>query len=186
MTLTFSKTLNYICFASTIWVNGYLWGQNCCLWLILFDVLYTWKCCIFPRELKWLTEWNKWQGYSYSDTMNVTVWWAWAFHEPTITIIIALTGLIPNSCFIPGCGKRYPVPWLVSNWFRLILIGQFYVFFLQATNLGMSEKMSALAVNGPTTSHGLPVFKWTKEFNVSRIGLPESYNFDVVLMKPSL
>ncbi|XP_071797643.1 phospholipase B-like 1 isoform X1 [Asterias amurensis] len=56
----------------------------------------------------------------------------------------------------------------------------------KATNLGMSETMSALAINGPTTSHGLPIFKWTKEFNISHIGLPESYNFDVVLMKPSL
>ncbi|XP_038047254.1 phospholipase B-like 1 [Patiria miniata] len=54
------------------------------------------------------------------------------------------------------------------------------------TNLEMAKTFSAMAVSGPTTSHGIPVFRWTSAFNDSHIGLPESYNFPFVLMEPTL
>ncbi|XP_022092665.1 phospholipase B-like 1 isoform X2 [Acanthaster planci] len=56
----------------------------------------------------------------------------------------------------------------------------------KVTNLQMAKTMSAWAISGPTTSHGLPVFKWTSRFNNSHVGLPESYDFPFVLMEPSL
>ncbi|XP_033098248.1 phospholipase B-like 1 [Anneissia japonica] len=53
----------------------------------------------------------------------------------------------------------------------------------KVTNMEMADRFVAYAISGPTKSHGLPPFKWTTNFNVSHVGLPEVYNFEFIEME---
>ncbi|XP_071963948.1 phospholipase-B 81-like [Antedon mediterranea] len=53
----------------------------------------------------------------------------------------------------------------------------------KVTNMEMADNFVAYAISGPTRSHGIPPFKWTTQFNVSHIGLPEVYDFEFEEMK---
>lgn len=56
----------------------------------------------------------------------------------------------------------------------------------QVSDFRLAAAFTAFAINGPPVQGGLPVFTW-KRFNRTRHqGLPESYNFDFVTMRPIL
>lgn len=50
----------------------------------------------------------------------------------------------------------------------------------------MAAKFTAYAINGPPVEKGLPIFSWVHFNKTKHQGLPESYNFDFVTMKPVL
>jgi hypothetical protein len=50
----------------------------------------------------------------------------------------------------------------------------------------MARSLKSEIINGPTTSHNLPVFSWRKFPTISRIGLPDTYNFTWVKTCPVL
>eukprot|EP00049_Salpingoeca_infusionum_P011479 m.199418 g.199418 ORF g.199418 m.199418 type:complete len:533 (-) comp14943_c0_seq1:2649-4247(-) len=54
----------------------------------------------------------------------------------------------------------------------------------KVTNYDRALKMQSEVVNGPTVSHGLPPFSWTQYPNASRMGLPDTYNFQFEFMDP--
>ncbi|XP_025060591.1 phospholipase B-like 1 [Alligator sinensis] len=56
----------------------------------------------------------------------------------------------------------------------------------KVSDFHMAGVFASSAINGPSVQDGLPVFSW-KKFNKTRHeGLPESYNFPFVTMKPVL
>ncbi|PWA21883.1 hypothetical protein CCH79_00015658 [Gambusia affinis] len=56
----------------------------------------------------------------------------------------------------------------------------------KVTDYQMALQLTAEAVNGPTTQGGLPPFSW-RSFNLTaHQGLPETYTFPFVIMKPTL
>ncbi|XP_027897089.1 phospholipase B-like 1 [Xiphophorus couchianus] len=56
----------------------------------------------------------------------------------------------------------------------------------KVTDYQMALQLTAEAVNGPTTQGGLPPFSW-RPFNLTaHQGLPETYTFRFVIMKPTL
>lgn len=56
----------------------------------------------------------------------------------------------------------------------------------KVTDFHMAGDFGAEVVNGPTTQDGLPPFMWDKFISISHVGLPRSYNFTFVPMKPLL
>jgi len=59
----------------------------------------------------------------------------------------------------------------------------------KVTSNSLQKKMTAYAINGPTTSGGnLPPFSW-KKFNSSEyyhFGQPETFNFDFIEVAPNV
>jgi len=56
----------------------------------------------------------------------------------------------------------------------------------KVTSYALSKKMSSYVINGPTTSHNLPPFDWTKYPNGTKHdGQPNIFNFNFVLMDPN-
>uniref|UniRef100_A0A6J0TBU9 Phospholipase B-like n=1 Tax=Pogona vitticeps TaxID=103695 RepID=A0A6J0TBU9_9SAUR len=53
-------------------------------------------------------------------------------------------------------------------------------------DLNMAAKFTAYAISGPPVEEGLPVFSWTRFNQTKHQGLPDSYNFDFITMKPVL
>jgi len=49
----------------------------------------------------------------------------------------------------------------------------------------MALKRTAWVINGPTTGNSLAPFTWSDHQNTSHIGLPQTYDFDFIMMKPS-
>lgn len=58
--------------------------------------------------------------------------------------------------------------------------------WLQVTDYNLALNQAVWAVNGPTTDANLPTFTWDGYKNRSHVGLPDKYNFDYVMMKPTL
>jgi len=56
----------------------------------------------------------------------------------------------------------------------------------KVTSYQLANALASYAINGPTLGTGLPPFSWTPDFNFSHVGLPKTYNFKFVHMKPSL
>ncbi|XP_028601787.2 phospholipase B-like 1 isoform X1 [Podarcis muralis] len=56
----------------------------------------------------------------------------------------------------------------------------------KVSDLSMATNFAAYAINGPTVEEDLPVFSWTRFNKTKHQGLPDSYNFDFVIMKPVL
>lgn len=57
---------------------------------------------------------------------------------------------------------------------------------VQVTDYQMAVHLAAEAINGPTTQGGLRPFSW-QSFNLStHQGLPHTYNFSFVTMRPTL
>ncbi|KAL7982470.1 hypothetical protein Chor_010068, partial [Crotalus horridus] len=56
----------------------------------------------------------------------------------------------------------------------------------KVADISMAAKFTAYAINGPPVEKGLPVFSWVNFNKTKHQGLPESYNFDFVTMKPVL
>nr|BAN82155.1 phospholipase b [Ovophis okinavensis] len=56
----------------------------------------------------------------------------------------------------------------------------------KVADISMASKFTAYAINGPPVEKGLPVFSWVHFNKTKHQGLPESYNFDFVTMKPVL
>ncbi|XP_039191573.1 phospholipase B-like 1 [Crotalus tigris] len=56
----------------------------------------------------------------------------------------------------------------------------------KVADISMAAKFTAYAINGPPVEKGLPVFSWVHFNKTKHQGLPESYNFDFVTMKPVL
>ena len=54
----------------------------------------------------------------------------------------------------------------------------------KVTELSWINTGKAEAINGPTTSHGLPVFEWNKFQRTPHYGLPPVYNFTFQTMEP--
>eukprot|EP01121_Diplochlamys_sp_Union-15-3_P006509 TRINITY_DN1699_c0_g1_i8.p1 TRINITY_DN1699_c0_g1~~TRINITY_DN1699_c0_g1_i8.p1 ORF type:complete len:125 (+),score=22.55 TRINITY_DN1699_c0_g1_i8:589-963(+) len=54
----------------------------------------------------------------------------------------------------------------------------------KVTSYELQAKMISQAINGPTTSNGLPPFSWSSFNQTVPIGLPSTYNFDFVVMDP--
>ncbi|XP_060101295.1 phospholipase B-like 1 [Heteronotia binoei] len=50
----------------------------------------------------------------------------------------------------------------------------------------MAAKFTAYAINGPPVEKDLPVFSWSRFNQTKHQGLPDSYNFDFITMKPML
>ena len=51
----------------------------------------------------------------------------------------------------------------------------------------MAQKLQAYVINGPTLGADLGPFSWTGQFDkYPHVGLPKTYNFPWVYMKPSL
>ncbi|KAM6436702.1 phospholipase B-like 1 [Liasis olivaceus] len=53
-------------------------------------------------------------------------------------------------------------------------------------DINMAAEFTAYAINGPPVEEGLPVFSWIRFNETKHQGLPESYNFDFITMKPVL
>lgn len=66
------------------------------------------------------------------------------------------------------------------------VVTQSEVVSAQVTDFHMAGDFGAEVVNGPTTQDGLPPFMWDKFISISHVGLPRSYNFTFVPMKPLL
>lgn len=56
----------------------------------------------------------------------------------------------------------------------------------KVTDFFLASQFTAFAINGPTTEGDLPVFSWDNFKNITHQGLPNSYNFSFVTMKPLL
>uniref|UniRef100_U3FA79 Phospholipase B-like n=1 Tax=Micrurus fulvius TaxID=8637 RepID=U3FA79_MICFL len=56
----------------------------------------------------------------------------------------------------------------------------------KVSDINMAAKFTAYAINGPPVEKGLPIFSWIHFNKTTHQGLPESYNFDFVTMKPVL
>ncbi|XP_066489945.1 phospholipase B-like 1 [Tiliqua scincoides] len=56
----------------------------------------------------------------------------------------------------------------------------------KVADISMAAKFTAYAISGPTVEEGLPVFSWTRFNQTKHQGLPDSYNFDFITMKPVL
>jgi len=55
----------------------------------------------------------------------------------------------------------------------------------KVTSMELITSLTSWAVSGPTTSHNLPPFQWTAEFNSSiHEGEPDVFDFDFVQMSP--
>jgi len=55
----------------------------------------------------------------------------------------------------------------------------------KVTSYALQSEMISYAINGPTTSHNLPPFQWTTEFNSTmHVGQPNLFSFDFILMDP--
>ncbi|XP_006821648.1 phospholipase B-like 1, partial [Saccoglossus kowalevskii] len=50
----------------------------------------------------------------------------------------------------------------------------------------MAKQLTSEAISGPTIGTGLQPFKWTDRFPDSHIGVPQSYNFHFIHMRPEL
>ncbi len=74
---------------------------------------------------------------------------------------------------------------MVNLTFAIFLSHRILITDTKVTNLGMMRKMQSFAINGPTTSHGIPPFVWTAAFNsTAHFGQPDIFNFDFVFMDP--
>ncbi|XP_062991049.1 phospholipase B-like 1 [Elgaria multicarinata webbii] len=56
----------------------------------------------------------------------------------------------------------------------------------KVADINMAAKFTAYAINGPPVEEDLPVFNWTRFNRTKHQGLPDSYNFDFITMKPVL
>uniref|UniRef100_A0A8C9TRS7 Phospholipase B-like n=1 Tax=Scleropages formosus TaxID=113540 RepID=A0A8C9TRS7_SCLFO len=56
----------------------------------------------------------------------------------------------------------------------------------KVTDFHMAQQLASEAVNGPTTQGGLPAFSWSRFSRTAHRGLPETYNFTFVTMRPSI
>uniref|UniRef100_A0A0B8RQP5 Phospholipase B-like n=1 Tax=Philothamnus irregularis TaxID=1899461 RepID=A0A0B8RQP5_9SAUR len=56
----------------------------------------------------------------------------------------------------------------------------------KVADINMAAEFTAYAINGPPVEKGLPIFSWVHFNKTKHQGLPESYNFDFVTMKPVL
>ncbi|XP_015275209.1 PREDICTED: phospholipase-B 81-like [Gekko japonicus] len=56
----------------------------------------------------------------------------------------------------------------------------------KVSDIYMAAKFTAYAINGPPVEEGLPVFSWSRFNQTKHQGLPDSYNFDFITMKPVL
>eukprot|EP01061_Rhynchopus_euleeides_P031823 TRINITY_DN526_c0_g1_i3.p2 TRINITY_DN526_c0_g1~~TRINITY_DN526_c0_g1_i3.p2 ORF type:complete len:536 (+),score=260.16 TRINITY_DN526_c0_g1_i3:43-1650(+) len=58
----------------------------------------------------------------------------------------------------------------------------------KVTHQGLFQEMTAHAVNGPTRGgkNNLPAFSWSQFPDEKPVGLPETYDFDFIVTKPSL
>jgi len=55
----------------------------------------------------------------------------------------------------------------------------------KVTNFEFQSNLISEAINGPTTSHDIPPFQWTSQFNSTKhFGQPNLFNFDFVIMNP--
>lgn len=57
---------------------------------------------------------------------------------------------------------------------------------LQVADITLAAKFTAFAISGPPVEEGLPVFSWNRFNRTKHQGLPDSYNFDFITMKPVL
>ncbi|XP_054447379.1 phospholipase B-like 1 [Pteronotus mesoamericanus] len=56
----------------------------------------------------------------------------------------------------------------------------------KVADLFLALEYTAHAISGPTVQDGLPVFHWTRFNKTLHEGMPETYNFDFITMKPIL
>ncbi|XP_036378885.1 phospholipase B-like 1 [Megalops cyprinoides] len=56
----------------------------------------------------------------------------------------------------------------------------------KVTDYHMAQQFVAEAVNGPTTQGSLPAFSWSRFSRTAHQGLPHTYNFTFVTMRPAL
>uniref|UniRef100_A0A6Q2YWY3 Phospholipase B-like n=2 Tax=Esox lucius TaxID=8010 RepID=A0A6Q2YWY3_ESOLU len=56
----------------------------------------------------------------------------------------------------------------------------------KVTDVHLARQLAAEAVNGPTTQGGLIPFSWSQFNSTVHQGLPQSYNFSFITMKPTL
>ncbi|XP_060633165.2 phospholipase B-like 1 [Anolis sagrei] len=56
----------------------------------------------------------------------------------------------------------------------------------KVADINMAMKFTAYAINGPPVEEGLPIFNWSRFNKTKHQGLPDSYNFDFITMKPVL
>ena len=57
---------------------------------------------------------------------------------------------------------------------------------LQVSDYHMASQLSAWIINGPTTGDNLQPFSWSQFESTSHAGLPKEFDFDFILVKPSL
>lgn len=50
----------------------------------------------------------------------------------------------------------------------------------------LASEYTAYAISGPTVQGGLPVFHWNRFNKTLHKGMPETYDFDFITMKPIL
>ncbi|XP_037370205.1 phospholipase B-like 1 [Talpa occidentalis] len=56
----------------------------------------------------------------------------------------------------------------------------------KVSDIYLASKNTAYAISGPTVQGGLPVFHWNRFNKTLHEGMPEAYNFDFMIMKPTL
>lgn len=56
----------------------------------------------------------------------------------------------------------------------------------QVSDVHLASQYTAYAVSGPTVQDGLPVFHWSRFNKTLHQGMPDTYNFDFITMKPIL
>ncbi|XP_039095903.1 phospholipase B-like 1 isoform X1 [Hyaena hyaena] len=56
----------------------------------------------------------------------------------------------------------------------------------KVADIFLASQYTAHAISGPTVQDGLPVFHWNRFNKTLHQGMPETYNFDFVIMKPIL
>ena len=83
--------------------------------------------------------------------------------------------------FLPASGAEL---------YRKILRNLSYKFYVsiiwcsQVADYKMAFERTAWVINGPTKGNSLGAFSWLPYKNSSHVGLPESYDFDFILMEP--
>lgn len=83
---------------------------------------------------------------------------------------------ISLSCSCPGMGACQPCNNFALNSCPL----------LQVSDFRLASAFTATAINGPPVQGGLPIFTWRRFNHTRHQGLPESYNFKFVTMRPIL
>lgn len=90
----------------------------------------------------------------------------------------------PSSLALPSCYQIFRSCFCSVGWVHVKCPNSCPL--LQVSDFRLASAFTATAINGPPVQGGLPVFTWRRFNHTRHQGLPDSYNFHFVTMRPIL